>query len=665
LEQELLRDIVIILACSAIVIYVLNRFRMPPIVGFIAAGIIIGPSGLGVIENPAIIESLAEIGIILLLFVVGIEFSMSEFMRLKKPAFLGGGLQVGLTGGLAFAIAYLITGDVRLSVFIGFLVSLSSTAIVFKMLSERGQIDSPQGRSMVGILIFQDLCVVPMMLLTYSLAGEGEIFPGILLTLAKGTLMVVVVLLLARWAVPAVLHRIVHTKSTELFTISIILSCLGIAFLTSKFGISLALGAFLAGLIISESEYAFEATAKVLPLKDSFLGLFFVSVGMLIDVKFMYVNLSILALAVAAVFVLKALIASGVVFAVQGSPRVAAISGLGLAQVGEFSLVLAAVGKSTGLMPAEAYQMFLSASLVTMLFTPFVMSASPRAAEFIMRAGPLKRLEPTPPGEYIPKSLSGHVFIIGFGVVGRNLARTLKGTGLPYVVLELNNDIVRAERRKGEPIYFGEGTSLETLKKLGILRARLLLIAISDPAATRKIVAIARIVNPDIYIIVRTRYVGEVDDLHALGANEVIPEEFVASVEIFSRVLNIYNVPRNVVDDHVEDIRKGGYMALRKMDTARRLLSEELPMLSEIVTESYLLKGPSRFIGHSLSDLRLRSRTGATVMAIKRGDTIHQNPDADFVFEEGDIILLVGRPSDIGRAVEYIESGDSPNIPHG
>ncbi|NIT31127.1 MAG: sodium:proton exchanger, partial [Armatimonadetes bacterium] len=173
--------------------------------------------------------------------------------------------------------------------------------------------------------------------------------------------------------------------------------------------------------------------------------------------------------------------------------------------------------------------------------------------------------------------------------------------------------------------------------------------------------AIARIVNPDIYIIVRTRYLGEVDDLHALGANEVIPEEFVASVEIFSRVLNIYNVPRNVIDDHIEDIRKGGYMALRKMDTARRLLSEELPMLSEIVTESYLLKGPSRFVGRSISDLRLRSKTGATVMAIKRGETVYQNPDADFVFEEGDIILLVGRPSDIGRAVEYIETDDGAN----
>jgi CPA2 family monovalent cation:H+ antiporter-2 len=655
MEHEFLRDIVIILACSALVIYVLHRFRMPPIIGFIAAGIIIGPHGLGIIENPHVIESLAEIGVILLLFVVGIEFSMSEFMRLKKPAVLGGGLQVGITGAVAFALAYLLTKDIRLSVFIGFLVSLSSTAIVFKMLSERGQADSPYGRSMVGILIFQDLCVVPMMLLTNSLAGSGSIFPDIFITLIKGAFIVAAVLVLARWAVPAILHRMVHTKSSELFTISIILCCLGIAFITSKFGLSLALGAFLAGLIISESEYSYEATAKVLPFKDSFLGLFFVSVGMLIDVRFMLDNIIVLALAVCAVFALKALISTAVVYLVQGSPRVSLISGLGLAQVGEFSIVLAAAGKSTGLMPDDMYQMFLSIALVTMVATPFVMSAAPWATERVLKLGALKGLEPSLQEDSVPKGIAGHVIIIGFGVVGRNLARTLKGTGIPYVALELNNDIARAERKTGEPIYFGDGSSREILKKLGILRARLLLVAISDPAATRKIAAVSKLINPDLYVVVRTRYLKEVDDLRELGADEVIPEEFEASVEIFSRILHLYNVPRNLIDEHAEDIRRDGYRSLRTIRSRKKPLVSELPMLSEIVTESYLMKSHSHFVGHSLSDLRLRARTGATVMAVKRGETVHQNPDADFVFQEGDIILLVGKPSDIGRAVQYAE----------
>lgn len=660
MEHAVLRDLVLIFASSALAIYVLHRLRVPSIVGFIAAGIIIGPHGLGLIENVSEIETLAEIGIVLLLFVIGVEFSMSEFLRLKKPATVGGGLQVALTMAATAGVVYLLSDDIRVSVFMGFLVALSSTAIVLKMLMERGETDSPHGRSMVGVLIFQDLCVVPMMLITHSLAGTGDGLYAVAFNLAKGVFIVFIVLLAARWAVPAVLHRLVRTKSTELFTISIIFTALGIALLTAEFGLSLALGAFLAGLIISDSEYAYEATAKILPFKDSFLGLFFVSVGMLIDMRFMLANLSEIALVVAAVFVAKALIASAVVYVAQGSPRVAAVSGLGLAQVGEFSFVLAAAGKSTGLIPEELFQTFLSASLVTMVMTPFVINASPWAADRIMGLGPLRRLEPSPPAESLPRGLSGHVVIIGFGVVGRNLARTLKGTDIPYVALELNSDMVRAERQRGEPVYFGDGSSMETLRKLGINRARLLLVAISDPAATRRTVALSRKENAEIYIIVRTRYLNEVDELRYLGADEVIPEEFEASVEIFSRVLHLYNVPRNIIDEHVEEVRKDGYRALRKIVTREKPLMAELPMLSEIVTESFQIRKHSPFVGRSLKDLRLRTKTGATVMAVKRDDAIHQNPEANFTFHEGDIVLLLGKPGDIGRAVEYMESGGEP-----
>jgi len=294
-------------------------------------------------------------------------------------------------------------------------------------------------------------------------------------------------------------------------------------------------------------------------------------------------------------------------------------------------------------------------SLVTMLVTPFVMSVSPAVAEGLMRLKAIRRLEPSPPEERLPRDISSHVIIVGFGVVGRNLARTLKRTGLPYVVLELNNDIVHAERIKDEPIYFGDGTSRETLMRLGVHRARLLLVAISDPAAARKITAVSKLMNPDLYVVVRTRYLKEVDDLRELGADEVIPEEFESSVEIFSRVLHLYNVPRNLIDKYAEDVRRDGYSSLRTVRNRKKPLVAELPMLSEIVTETYLLKPPSPMIGQSLSDLRLRSATGATVMAVKRGGMVHQNPDADFVFSEGDIVLLVGKPDDIGRAQRFID----------
>jgi len=661
MEHSFLRDLVIVFASSALAIYVLHGLRVPSIVGFIATGIIIGPYGLGLIESVRDIEVIAEIGVVLLLFVIGVEFSMSEFMRLKRPALVGGGLQVAATTALIGGAVYLLSGDVRLGVFVGFLVALSSTAIVLKMLMERGETDSPHGRSMVGVLIFQDLCVVPMMLLIPFIAGSGGGLSALAFALFKGAAIVAFVLVAARWAVPAALGRIVSTRSSELFTISIIFISLGIALLTSKFGLSLALGAFLAGLIISESEYAYEATAKVLPFRDSFLGLFFVSVGMLIDMRFMLENIGTVMLAAAAIFAGKSVISTAVVYAAQGSPRVAAVSGMDLAQVGEFSFVLAAAGKAAGLFPEGLYQTFLSASLVTMTMTPFVINASPGVVDRLLSIGPLRRLGPSPSWDILPKALSGHVVIVGFGVVGRNLARTLRGTDISYVALELNNDIVRAAKKNGEPIHFGDGTSPETLKRLGIRRARLLLVAISDPAAARKIVAAARKENPELYIIVRTRYLLEVEALKALGADVVIPEEFEASVEVFSRVLHFYNVPRNVIDEYAEDIRQDSYRALRAVSAPRKPLAAELPMLSEIVTETFLIRGGSPFVGRSLKDLKLRTRTGATVMAVKRGDLIYQNPEADFSFEGGDIVLLVGKPGDIGRAVEYIESGGGPD----
>ena len=655
MEHAFLKDLVIIFACSALVIYALYKVRVPSIVGFIAAGIIIGPHGLGLIGNIGEIETLAEIGVVLLLFVIGIEFSMAEFIRLRRPATLGGGLQVALTGAVTAGVAYWLSGDVRLSLFMGFLVALSSTAIVLKMLMERGETDSPQGRSMVGVLIFQDLCVVPMMLLTYFLAGQGGGFSDLALALLKAVFIVAVVLVGARWVVPLMLHRLVRTKSTELFTISIIFISLGIALLTAEFGLSLALGAFLAGLVISDSEYAYEATAKVLPFKDSFLGLFFVSVGMLIDLRYVMGQISTVALAASIVFLAKALIASSVVYAVQRSPRVAALSGLGLAQVGEFSFVLAAAGKSAGLLPESLYQTFLSASLVTMVATPFVINSAPAIVSRALGFGPLRRLEPSPSVERHVGALSGHVVIVGFGVVGRNLARTLKDTGISYVALELNSDIVRAARGKGEPIYFGDGTSRETLVKLNIQRARLLLIAISDPSAVRKIVTVARAANPEMYILVRTRYLKEVDELRHVGADEVIPEEFESSVEILTRVLHFYNVPRNVIDEHIEEVRRDSYAALRKPSPRTRPLATELPMLSEIVTETFLLKEDSRLVRRSLEELRLRTETGATVMAVKRGEEVIQNPGAAFAFRGGDIVLLVGKPGDISKALQYME----------
>lgn len=654
-----LKLLVLIFGVSVFVVFLLHRLKIPSLVGFLIAGILIGPHGFGLTKDIHGVELLAEIGVILLLFVIGIEFSLSTLIKMKKAVIGAGGSQVLLTILLTSILTYPFVANVSKSLFFGFLVALSSTAIVFKLLSERGEINFPYGWMMSGILIFQDLCVVPLMLITPAIGGEGLNLTELFLKMIKAIIFVGAILYMAKRIIPGLLYQIVKTRSRELFITTIIFLCLGIALLSSKFGLSLALGAFLAGLIISESEYAIQATAEILPFKDSFIGLFFVSVGMLMDISYVITNFINIIFAVTAIFIIKVITVT-ISAMIIGSPiRVAIHTGLGLAQIGEFSFVLALVGKAAGLITDDLYQIFISSSVVTMILTPFVFKSAPDISGWITSKIPFKRLkrgERISEGKPFPKRISDHVIIIGFGLNGRNLARVLRLSEIPYVVLELNSETVKKMQKKGEPIYYGDGTSIEVLHKLGIHTARILVVAIMDAAATRKIVSTARKENPNLYIIARTRYVAEVDELKNLGANEVIPEEFETSIEIFSRVLNHLNVPKNVILDYIEDIRKDSYKVLRTLDLPVKDLAERKEILKDIETEFYLVKKGSLVNGHSIKELRLRAETGATIIAIQRGEKVYQNPHADFVLKEGDIILLIGKKKDLNHAIAYLES---------
>lgn len=656
--MEFLELLVIIFIASALVVFVLHKLKIPSLAGFLIAGVIIGPHGIGIIKDAHAVELLAEIGVILLLFTIGIEFSLARLIKMKKAVVIGGGIQLFLTIGLSAAASYLTIGNINRSVFFGFLIALSSTAIILKMLADKGETDSPHGRVMVGILIFQDLCVVPLMLLVPILSGEEITITEIALKMGQAVLIVSVVLLSARWIVPNLLHQIVRTRSRELFITTIMLLCLGIALLTSKFGLSLALGAFLAGLIISESEYSHQATADVLPFKESFTGIFFVSVGMLMNIGHMADNCLMIATAVTLIFGLK--IITGISAALlSGTPlRPAIHAGLGLAQVGEFSFVLAIAGKASGLITDDFYQIFLSSSVVTMIMTPFVLKAAPSISGWIASirllksAGKLKKISDA---DGFPKRIHGHVIIIGFGLNGKNLAKVLKEAKIPYTVLEMNGDTVREMKKKGEPIYYGDGTSKEILHKLGIKKARLLVVAISDPASTRNITSIARLENPDLYIIVRTKYLAEVDDLKALGANEVIPEEFETSIEIFSKVLHKFNFPNNVIQNMIENIRSGSYTALRGLELPSRQLFEKCEWIPEMEIEGYRIPEKSHLFERSITELQVREKTGATIIAVRRGPKVHTNPEPDFRFKTGDIILFTGNREHMDTALTYFK----------
>lgn len=660
MEFEFLKSLVIIFGVSAFVVFVLGRLKIPSVAGFLIAGIILGPYSFEFIKDVHEIELLAEIGVILLMFTIGLEFSLKNFLMLRSQVLGGGFLQVSLTVGIIATLSYLFFQQgINNALFNGFLVSLSSTAIVMKMLFDSAEMNTPHGRMSVGILIFQDLCVVPFMLLVPILAGKGGGIVDIAITMLKAAIVIASVLFASRWGVPHMLHQVVSTRSRELFIITIMLLCLGTALLTSKLGLSLALGAFLAGIVISESEYASQAISDILPFKESFTGLFFISVGMLLNMNFFRENFLTVVSIVITIFALKSFTGMLSAYFSRQPLRVSIQTGFYLSQIGEFSFVLAVAGKAMGLLSEYSYQMFLSASVVTMILTPFIIKTSPSISAWLVSKPPLRRLEQIKrkkEKETYPVKKSDHVIIIGFGINGSNLAKVVKEAGIPYAVLELNADTVRKMKEKGEPIYYGDGTSNEILHKIGIHGAKVLVVAISDAAATRRIVQIARHENRSLYIIVRTRYLAEVDDLKKLGANEVIPEEFETSIVIFSRVLHHYNLPKNVITDYIDNIRNDSYRILRTIKLPKKYLAERSEFLEGIDTETYLIKDTSRADGRSLKEINLRVETGVTIIAVKRAEKIYHNPSADFILKARDIILIIGKRENINRALEYLES---------
>ena len=653
MEHEFLKALVLILGVSALTIFILHRFRISSTVGFITAGVLIGPHGTGLISDTAQVEMLAETGVILLLFAIGIEFSLKKLARIKNIVFFSGGGQVLLTIAVTAGSTLWFTHNLRISVFFGFITALSSTAIVLKSLAERGEIDSPHGNLMLGVLIFQDLCVVPMLLITPALGGEDLGFITLFMPLAKAAIIIVITLFSARWLFPRLLHQIVHTRNRELFLISIILACLGVALLTSSLGLSLALGAFLAGLIISESEYAHQATAEILPFKESFLGLFFVSIGMLVDTSYILSNPWLVAGAIAMLMALKVSGALLPLIAFSSSLRASAQAALGLSQIGEFSFILAETGRNAGLMQEDLFQLFLSASVITMAMTPFVLKYAFPISSFMSSLFP--SFKPDTGDSREGPGMSDHVIIIGFGLNGRNVAMTLKRAAIPYVVLEMNGITVRKERLKGEPIFFGDATSRYVLDHLGVERARTVVLAISDPAASRKITATVRQLNPDVHIIVRTRYLSEVEDLSGLGADEVVPEEFETSVEIFARVLGHYNVPKNVIGRQIEEIRNDTYSMLRDHAQATPAIGNLCDLSGSITTASYLIMESSAALGKSILDLKIRNLTGATVIAIKRDNALMQNPPPDEKILLDDIVILIGQREQLSSAIRLLE----------
>ncbi len=661
---QLFADLLIILLVSVPVAFACLRLKLPLLVGLMLTGIVIGPYGLGLIKELEAIEILAEIGVMLLLFTIGLEFSLHRLREMKRLVLVGGGLQVGLTITAVAIVAVLFGRGLNQAVFFGFLVALSSTAIVLKSYAERKETDAPHGRAGVGILLFQDISIVLMMLLVPVLGGKDAASFGAVAAKLGGSLVGLIVIVAGAWfLVPVMLKQIVRLKSPEVLLLLVVLLCLGISFVTAQFGLSLALGAFIAGMVLAESDFSHQVTADILPFRDVFNSIFFVSIGMLLSLSALFDNLFTVFLWVVFLVIGKSLIIWAVIQLLGFPQRVAVMTALGLAQIGEFSFVLAKAGRAADLLPDSDYQSFLAASIISMIITPFMIAAAPQFGYLVQRFVPDKKSSAengeTEAGEDLhitsTGGLNNHVIIVGYGLNGRNLARVLRAVMVSYTILELNAEVVREAKQKGEKINFGDATRREVLHHAAIENANALVLAMSDPQAARRTVKQARELNEKIYIVVRTRYTSEITELLKFGADEVIPEEFETSIEIFSRVLLRYGVDRHTIENQIERVRRQGYEMLRSPSIQRVEMSNLNAALQAATTETVKLNQTSPAIGKNLGELNLRNATGATLIAVVRGDDTKIGPGANYKLQENDILILFGKPEKIEQAVEILQ----------
>jgi K+:H+ antiporter len=560
-------EIALLVLASAGIAYVCHRLGVVPIVGFLIAGVVIGPKALGLVYEPELVNAAAEVGVLLLLFTIGIEFSLKKLAKIQRLILLGGGLQVGLSTGITMLALVAFGVSWQAALFTGFLVALSSTAIVLKLLGDRSEMDEPHGQVGLGLLIFQDLAIIVMVLLVPPLSGTGGSIFDVAWALAKAAGIIVLVIVVARRVMPVFLEAVAKTCSPELFLLTVIGICFGTAWLTSLSGVSLSLGAFLAGLVVSETRFSDHAMGEIMPLQILFSATFFVSVGMLLDLGFLIANLPLVLGVVAAVLLIKVL-TTGISVRALGYPLpIAAASGLMLAQIGEFSFVLERSGREAGLFPAglegTGSQTFIAATVLVMILTPTLHTLGGRLrlqlqkeSEEMPTDGQVEAHGPLP-------SLENHIVIAGFGQGARRLVRVLKTVEMPFVILTLSPDGANEAEALGLPVLRADYARRRTLEMAGVHRASTLVIADDNPQMAHRVASIARGLSESVHIVVRTRQASEIAGLHAQGVDCVIADELESIVQLFGQLLKDQGQTTDQIAALTDQIREQDYLGVR------------------------------------------------------------------------------------------------------
>jgi CPA2 family monovalent cation:H+ antiporter-2 len=647
-DLTLIVDMVTVLGSATIVGYGAHRLGQPVLLGYLLAGMVVGPSGLHWVGEEGQIQVLAEVGVALLLFALGVEFSLKELLRVRTIALGGGSLQILLTIVLGGALAY-VTGWVETipqSIFLGSVLSLSSTAVVLKSLIERNEVQTVHGQIMLALLVVQDLSLGLMLAILPALTQPPEILGQALgLAAIKVTVFVGGALLAGKYLIPPLVRQLARSGSQEIFLLGILVICLGIALVSDRLGLGLAMGAFVAGLMISNVEYADHALDRVLPMRDVFATLFFASIGLLINPLFLIQQAWTLIGLVTIVMVGKAILVTGLV-RIFGYPlKTALMVGLGINQIGEFSFILAGVAQSQGLFSADLYNLSLGTTAATLLITPFAIKLTPYLLQWLERITWLNHwiaLTPKPRLFGLTQTLHNHVVVAGYGRVGQTLVRMLYFQGYPLLVIDSNEAALQTLRERQIPYLFGDASSLLVLEKANLDQAAAMAIALPDPVATRLTLDRALSIAPDLDVTVRAHVKDEIEALYQLGAEEVVQPEFEAALEMGAHMLLQLGDSAPTVQQVIQRYRTGHYREIAPERAAYWNLKEVELAVEGLIHHWYEVHPESPLTKLTLGEANIRRHTGATIMAIDRNRKFYQYPTGEMLIEPGDRLLVVG-----------------------
>ena len=661
--MHLLEEITVIATVSVIVTLLLGRLKLPVVAGLVLSGALVGPKALSLAHDPEAIEVIAEVGVIFLLFTIGLEFSLSRLKNIFRQVALGGLLQVGVTTLVTSLVCLSIDLSVPEAIVYGFVFALSSTALVLRTLGERAELDAPHGRFIVGTLIFQDLCIVPMVLIVPLLINgldKPETWQAIMLALVKATLVVFLLFAISRKVIPHLFRWVDASRSNEVFILTVLCLCIGTAYLTSLTGLSLALGAFLAGMIVADTDFRHRAMGDILPLRDVFVSFFFVSLGMFFDFHLLAEKPMEVGLLLIAFIGGKGLIAILAASFMRFPPRAAWLAGVGLAQFGEFGFIILQLAIQEGVVLEAEIGTLLNAGILSMFLTPLLVYKAPHFTAGERALDPLAKLLRARSAEELEDRTVGHsdhVVVIGYGLAGRLLTNSLSRLKIEAVALEMNSDNVELGRKLGDPVFYADATSEEALGHAHVESCRAIVIMINDNQAIERVISTIARMKVEAPVFVRTQYMRGSEKLQNELPVNIVASEVEGGLEILSLVLNQLQIPRNLIIREVDQARE------ETMHSDREYSSSPLPLeghagLKDLKVEKLIVTAKSRVVGQSPRNLDLAESIGVSILAVRRKDSLLVHRLADIIFEPKDLVYCHGNKQDMQVVTPWFDGGE-------